>query len=73
MKEQEIHIWKPIEYDDKWNHTDTSKLDDLVPSWYGKRETIKADDDEYHEFMNRLKRQHAIETGVVEKLYDLTL
>ena len=33
-KEKTIQIWTPIEFDKKWLQTDTSKLDDLAPSWY---------------------------------------
>jgi Fic family protein len=66
-----IEIWHPIEFASNWLQTDTSKLDELAPSWYTKREELKEGAKEYEEFINRLKRQHAIETGIVEKLYDL--
>lgn len=42
-----------------------------MPSWYRKREELLTGNKDYEDFLNRLKRQHAIETGVVEKLYDL--
>lgn len=67
-----IQVWKPIKFDDAWRNADTSRLDDLTPSWYRKREDMKGGGEDYEEFMNRLKRQHAIETGVIEKLYDLS-
>lgn len=44
---------------------------DIAPSWFTKRDEISDDSNEFKEFMERLKRHHAIETGVVEKLYDL--
>jgi fido (protein-threonine AMPylation protein) len=44
----------------------------LLPSWVRKRETLKERSKEYTVFMERLKRQHAIETGIVERLYDLS-
>ena len=67
-----IQVWQPIKFDDAWRNSDTSKLDDLMPSWYRKREEMKSGGEDYEEFINRLKRQHAIETGVIEKLYDLS-
>jgi Fic family protein len=72
MDEQIIEIWKPIEFTNTWRDADTSILDDLAPSWFSKRVEFKDGNVEYEEFINRLKRQHAIETGVVEKLYDLS-
>ncbi|QMU65153.1 MAG: Fic family protein [Flavobacteriaceae bacterium] len=68
---KDIELWKPIRFDDEWNKTDTSKLDDILPSWYRKREILQSGSKEYEDFLNRLKRQHAIETGIVERLYDL--
>ena len=70
MKNQ-IAIWKPIEFGENWLTTNTSKLDDLAPSWFRKRELLKEGSVEYEDFLNKLKRQHAIETGIIEKLYDL--
>jgi Fic family protein len=67
----DIQVWKPINFNDSWLDTDTSKLDDILPSWYRKREQLKSGSNEYEEFVNQLKRQHAIETGIVERLYDL--
>jgi len=69
--ETEINLWKPIHFDESWTQTDTSKLDDILPSWFRKREILKSGSKEYEDFLNRLKRQHAIETGIVERLYDL--
>lgn len=69
--EKQITIWQPIKFDEKWLTVNTSKLDDLAPSWFSKREQLKEGSEEYEDFLNKLKRQHAIETGIVEKLYDL--
>lgn len=69
--EIEITIWEPIEFNEEWLKSNTSKLDDLAPSWFSKREKLKEGSKEFEEFVDRLKRQHAIETGIVEKLYDL--
>ena len=69
--EKEREVWKPIGFSQKWLDASTAKFDDLAPSWYRRRETITENDDDYKEFRERLKREHAIETGIVEKLYDL--
>ena len=66
-----VQVWKPINFSDNWLKANTSKLDDLAPSWFRKRELLKEGSNDYEEFLNKLKRQHAIETGIVEKLYDL--
>lgn len=74
MKEKEkiVKIWKGIDFNKKWANAETSKFDDLAPSWYKKRKEFEEGESGYQEFLNRLKRQHAIETGIVEKLYDLS-
>lgn len=69
--EKQVTIWQPIRFDEKWLVANTSKLDDLAPSWFRKRNLLKEGSAEYEYFINKLKRQHAIETGIVEKLYDL--
>jgi Fic family protein len=69
---KEIEIWERISVDEKWTDADISIFDDLAPSWYKKRAEFKNDNEGYEEFLTKLKRQHAIETGVVERLYDLT-
>lgn len=72
MSENKIEIWKPINFDKQWESGDTSIFDDLAPSWYKKRREFEEKKDGYEEFLTKLKRQHAIETGIVEKLYDLS-
>ena len=72
MEDKEVKIWKGIEFNDNWSSSDTSKFDDLAPSWYKKRKEFEDGESGYQEFLDRLKRQHAIETGIVEKLYDLS-
>lgn len=64
-------LWKPIEFTNNWQECDTSILDDISASWFKRRATLKENSTEYAEFLNRLKREHAIETGVIERLYDL--
>lgn len=65
-------VWTPIEFRQSWLQAATARFDDLAPSWYKRRQELTEADDDYKEFLQRLKREHAIETGVVEKLYDLS-
>lgn len=72
MKEDKVlRIWKYIELTDSWVKSDTSVLDDIAPSWYERREVLQNNSKEYQEFITELKREHAIETGIVERMYDL--
>ncbi len=71
MEIEDINIWKPIELNDSWIKTNTLKIDNILPLWLRKRDVLKEDSNEYKNFINRLKRQHSIETGIVERLYDL--
>ncbi len=66
-----FRLWEFIEFNKDWANTNTSKIDDIAPSWFSKREKLKEDSKEYTDFINKLKREHAIETGVIERLYDL--
>jgi len=66
-------LWNPIEFGSQWKNCDTSILDDLSASWFSKRKELKDDSTEYVELMNRLKREHAIETGIIERLYSLNI
>jgi hypothetical protein len=68
---KEIPIWTPITFSDEWKISSTAKLDKLIPSWYSRRVQLQKQGTEYEKFLDRLKRQHAIETGIIEKLYDL--
>ena len=64
-------LWKYISFSSNWKNCDTSLLDEIAPSWYARREVLQANSIAYEEFINRLKRQHAIETGIVERMYDI--
>ena len=66
-----IDIWKPIEFNEKWKNTNTSELDNLLPSWWRRKKVLTPNSREYSVFLERLKRQHAIETGIIENLYHL--
>lgn len=72
MTEKKIQrIWNPVTLEGVWLRCDTSLIDDILPSWMERRELLQNNSTEYKEFIERLKREHAIETGIVERLYDL--
>lgn len=64
-------IWKFLTYPENWLDLDTSLLDEIAPSWLARREKLMQNSKEYNEFINKLKRKHAIETGIVERMYDI--
>ncbi len=67
-----INIWDFIEFSQVWSDCDTSKLDEISPSWFRRKEELERTSTEYIEFMDKLKRQHAIETGIIERMYDIS-
>ena len=64
-------IWQPIEFSTSWAFTNTLRLDELLPSWIKRRGYLQESSEDYRQFIEQLKRRHAIETGVIENLYDL--
>ena len=69
--QKKYRLWKPIELGNNWKECDTSTLDDISASWFARRKKLREELGEYADFLDRLKREHSIETGVVERLYDL--
>jgi Fic family protein len=66
-----LRLWDYISFSEKWLDTDTSILDEIAPSWFTRRKILENNSLEYEEFLVRLKRRHAIETGIVERMYDI--
>lgn len=66
-----LRIWQHITFSEIWENCDTSKIDDIAPSWFRRRQQLQDNSTQFKDFIDRLKREHAIETGIVEKLYDL--
>lgn len=64
-------FWKYISFSDNWKNCDTSLLDDIAPSCFARREVLQANSKEYEDFITKLKRRHAIETGIVGRMYDI--
>jgi len=67
-----FRLWQPITFTQEWAQCDTSILDDISDSWLKQREKLQDNSEEYKAFLERLKREHAIETGIVERMYDLS-
>lgn len=67
----ENEIWHPIEFDSGWLNVNTEQFDNIRLSWERKREEFKKNPNEYERFLSELKRKQAIDTGVLERLYDL--
>ncbi|MDR2870101.1 MAG: hypothetical protein LBV04_06610, partial [Deferribacteraceae bacterium] len=66
----EHKLWEPVKFPHEWIKEDTSRIDDIAPSWF-KRQQVLQGSAEYDEFLAKLKREHAVETGIIERLYDL--
>lgn len=62
-------IWQSIEWDDSWAQCNTNELDLILPAWLNHRDEIKSKGVAFEDFVDKLKRKHAIETGIIENLY----
>ncbi len=71
MERKTYRLWQPVIFHDYWQNCDTSILDDISAAWFARRASLQSNSQEYSDFLNQLKREHAIETGVIERLYDL--
>ena len=68
---QSKSIWKPIEFNPEWNNVNTERFDNIYPSWERKRADLGKEPEQYEQFINQLKRKQAIDTGIIEQMYDL--
>lgn len=68
-----LRLWDFIEYPEAWLSLRTARFDALAPSWLSYRKKLEQGSEAYAQFMEQLKREHAIETGIVERLYDLSV
>ncbi|MCH5185674.1 MAG: Fic family protein [Oscillospiraceae bacterium] len=64
-------IWNPIEFDEAWKEVNTEKFDNIYPSWKRRRLELKKNEEQYERFLNQIKRKQAIDTGIIERMYDL--
>jgi hypothetical protein len=67
----EQRIWEPVHFDLHWNDVNTEKFDNLRPSWDRKSKELYNNQEQYEEFINHIKRKQAIDTGIIERMYDL--
>ena len=66
------HAWRPIEdLPDDWQHLADADLRQLADDWNENREELGAEG-AVAEFNESLKREWAIETGLIERVYTLT-
>ena len=70
MKDRKI--WKPIEFDPSWEKVDLVRFNLLYPSWEGKRTEFEREGSQYDLFIEQLKRRQAIDTGILERMYNLS-
>lgn len=68
---QNRSIWSPIEFDVNWNAVKTEKFNNLFPAWERRRKELNKHPEQYKRFIDQLKRKQAIDTGIIEKMYDL--
>jgi Fic family protein len=68
---QNISIWKPVVFDPGWTNVITEKFDNIYPSWERKRAALSDEPEQYRRFIDQLKRKQAIDTGIIEQMYDL--
>jgi Fic family protein len=69
---KEIQLWKPVCFDKQtWGCADTTALDRIAPSWMEYRAKLNENEGDYKKFIEKLKYEHAIETGIIERLYDI--
>jgi Fic family protein len=65
------HQWKPIEdLPDKWRELCSPDLQSLAQVWLERKAELEGSD-ALKEFNDRLKREWAIETGIIENLYEI--
>jgi Fic family protein len=64
--------WKPVEdLQPNWEDLRDSNFDKLMDAWQEQAAELRAGE-AYREFLIRLRRQWAIETGILERLYSLS-
>jgi len=64
-------IWEPVHFDARWKNVNTEEFDNLRPSWDKRRVELSKNRDQYNDFIDKLKRKQAIDTGIIENMYDL--
>jgi Fic family protein len=66
------HSWQPIQdLPPEWPSLKDAGLHSLMTAWQQQAKSMQARDS-YREFLRRLQREWAIETGQIERLYDIS-
>jgi len=72
VTEISAHIWQPIEdLPPDWPSLQDTELHSLMTAWQQQAESMRRNP-AYDEFLIRLRREWAIETGQIEQLYDIS-
>jgi Fic family protein len=72
MTEIREHLWQPIEdLAPDWESLRDTELHSLMTAWQEQSESMRQGK-AYHDFLVRLRREWAIETGQIERLYDIS-
>lgn len=68
----ESHVWKPVQdLPAKWTDLANPQIEALVTAWHEQAKQLR-NKNSYTEFLTRLRRQWAVETGILERLYALS-
>lgn len=66
------HVWQPIQdLPTNWTDLKNLQVEALVTAWHEQAKQLRGKHS-YTEFLRRLRRQWAIETGILERLYALS-
>lgn len=71
MEHYHGHQWHPITGLHDWESLADPSLSNVVAAWHDRKEQLHSLDS-YHVFLQRLRREWAIETGIIERLYTLS-
>ena len=72
MTEAREHVWQPIEdLPPQWESMKDTELHSLMTAWQEQAESMRRSK-AYNDFLVRLRREWAIETGRIERLYSIS-
>lgn len=64
------YVWKPIEFPEPWEALVVQEMSYLKKVWEDQKKNLQKKE-VYDKFIQEMKRSWAIETGIIERLYDL--
>src|SRR5438552_11827297 len=72
MTEAREHLWQPIQdLPPDWQSLEDTELHSLMTAWQQQAESMRRGNS-YNDFLIRLRREWAIETGQIERLYRIS-